>query len=587
MADRLPISGATTPEGESTPETLLDLLDAAFRRHADRPALGLWRDDGSTSTWTYRELDRRSRLAAWRLRVQLGLQPGDRILTWSPSAPALPAAYIGAMRAGLILVPLDVRMSPAAIQAIIGRAEPRHLVLGTGQDAPDPGPAGLAHFPTTVVDALSSDPGAAPADGATPFPFDWEDRLAAWPRPRPEDIWDLVFTSGTTGTPKGVMVAHDNLLATIEAINRVIPPLDHRIVSVLPLSHLFEQAIGLIYALSVGADILYVRSRHPRVLFEALGAHRVTSMIVVPQVLDLFWSAIEREANRTRQRAMFDRVRRIARHLPYPFRRRLFRSVHRRLGGGLSLFVSSGAFLPPALQQAWEDLGVTVLQGYGSTENGFGTCTTREDHGLGTVGRPMPPVELRIAGDGEVLFAGPTLFKGYWHDPESTAVAIDPDGWYHTGDIGHLDPRGRLILSGRTKDRIVLPNGFKVYPEDMENALRVAGLRDAVVVETKPGRIEAVVLRHEAEAEARRRADEAAARAFVDAAVRAANASLGPQQRIAAWRFWPEDDFPRTHTLKIRRDPIRAWAQGDPDGPGPARASGIPVGAPQDVSPGR
>src|SRR6185503_3772781 len=106
-----------------------------------------------------------------------------------------------------------------------------------------------------------------------------------------------------------------------------------------------------------------------------------------------------------------------------------------------------------------------------------------------------------IGEDGEVLFRGPTLFKGYWQDPDSTARAIDPDGWYHTGDIGHLDPAGRLVLSGRTKDRIVLPNGFKVYPEDLENALRVAGLRDAVVVETAPGRIEAVVLRSAADAE--------------------------------------------------------------------------------------
>jgi len=554
MVDHREIDGASgggEAAERAVPSTLLDLLDDAFRRYADRSALGLWHDDGTTTSWTYRELDRRSRLAAWRLRERLDLQPGDRILTWSPSGPGLPAAYIGAMRAGLILVPLDLRMSPDAIHGIVNRAEPRHLILGTGHDAPDPGTAGLAAFPTTTVDELVADP-----DGT--MPADWQERVDAWPRPRPEDIWDLIFTSGTTGTPKGVMIAHDNLLATMAAINRVIPPLDHRVISVLPLSHLFEQAIGLIYALSVGADILYVRSRNPRVLFAALQAHRVTSMIVVPQVLDLFWTAIEREADRSGRRGLFDRLRGIARRLPYPVRRILFRSVHRRLGGSLSLFVSSGAFLPPALQQAWEDLGVIVVQGYGSSENGFGTCTTPQDHGLGTVGRPMPPVELRVADDGEVLFRGPTLFKGYWRDPEATARTTDDDGWYHTGDIGHLDPAGRLILSGRTKDRIVLPNGFKVYPEDLENALRIAGVRDGIVVETAPGRIEAVVLLRGVAA-----GDAAAAKPLIDAAVRAANASLGPQQRIVGWRLWPEDDFPRTHTLKIRRDPIRAWAAGE------------------------
>jgi len=529
-------------------ETLLDLLDDAFRRYADRPALGLWHDDGTATTWTYAELDRRSRLAAWRLR-ELGLQPGDRIMTWSPSEPALPAVYFGAMRAGLILVPLDLRMTADAIAGIVASAEPRRLILGTGRVAPDPAAGGLAGFPTTTVADLVADPDDA-------MPADWSATVAAWPRPRPEDIWDLIFTSGTTGAPKGVMVAHDNLLATIDAIGHVIPPLEHRIVSVLPLSHLFEQAIGLIYALSVGADILYVRSRNPRVLFEALRAHRVTSMIAVPQVLDLFWNAIEREADRSGRRAAFDRLRAIARRLPYRLRRLVFRSVHGRLGGGLGLFVSSGAFLPPALQQAWEDLGVVVVQGYGSTENGFGTCTTPRDHGLGTVGRAMPPVELAIAGDGEVLFRGPTLFKGYWRDPEATARAIDPDGWYHTGDMGRLDTACRLILSGRTKDRIVLPNGFNVYPEDIENALRIAGIRDAIAVETAPGRIEAVVLLDGAGAP-----DEAAAKPIVEQAVRAANAALGPQQRIAGWRLWPDDDFPRTHTLKIRRDPVRAWAE--------------------------
>jgi long-chain acyl-CoA synthetase len=540
--------------------TLLDLIDDAVARFADRPALGLWHDDGTRTTWTYRELDRRSRLAAWRLRHELGLQPGDRVLTWSPSAPELPAAYFGAMRAGLILVPLDLRMSSDAIAGVVARAEPRHLILGTGRDAPDPATANLAEFPTTTTDALSAEP-----DPAT-FPPDWQTQLDAWPRPKPEDVWDLIYTSGTTGSPKGVMVAHDNLLATLAAIDHVIPPLDHRILSVLPLSHLFEQAIGLIYALSVGADILYVRSRNPRILFEALRSHRVTSMILVPQVLDLFWSAIEREAERSGRAKAFERLRRIARRLPYRVRRLVFRSVHQRLGGGLSLFVSSGAFLPPALQQAWEDIGVVVIQGYGSSENGFGTCTTREDHGLGTVGRPMPPVELRIGDDGEVLFRGPTLFKGYWQDADATALAIDPDGWYHTGDIGHLDPDGRLVLSGRTKDRIVLPNGFKVYPEDIENALRIAGLRDTVVVETQPGRIEAVVLK----GSAGDGTDEAATKTAVDAGVRAANGTLGPNQRIAGWRLWPEDDFPRTHTLKVRRDPVRAWAT---DGASPSSAS--------------
>ncbi len=544
-------------------DTLLDLLADAVGRYGDRPALRLRGDDNTVTTWSYRELERRTRIAAWRLRA-VGLKPGERLLTWSPSTPDLAAVYFGAMRARLILVPLDLRMSPDAIEGIVAKSGAARLALGTGRDAPDPREARLADFPTTTIDALTADPDDT-------LPADWEAQLNAWPPPTPDQIFELIFTSGTTGTPKGVMLAHSNVMASIDTFHRIIPPLEHRLVSLLPLSHLLEQSVGLYYALSVGADIQYVRSRNPRVIFQALREHRVTSMVVVPQILDLFWSAIEREIDRQGRTRLVERLRPIARRLPLGLRRLVFRSIHRQLGGGLRLFVSAGAFLPPALQQAWEDLGVIVLQGYGATETGTGACTTLEDHGLGTVGRPPAGVEMRLAADGEIQFRGPTVFKGYWQDPERTAEAFTPDGWYMSGDIGHYDPEGRLILSGRKKDIIVLPNGFNVYPEDIENALRIAGIRDSVILETKPGRIEAIVLApgthgipNAGDPPSRRPegvgGDADATRTAIDRAVKAANASLGANQHIAGWRLWPDTDFPRTHTLKVRRDRVRAWA---------------------------
>jgi long-chain acyl-CoA synthetase len=532
------------------PLTLIDLLERSVTRFGARPALGLRLDDGSTSQWTYRDLERRARIAAWRLRA-LDLEPGDRILTWGPSSPEIPAAYFGAMHARLVIVPLDIRMSTEAVQTVVRASGARHLILGTGRDAPDPGEAGLADFPTTTFEDLSAEP--TPDDPM--FPPDWEARQAAWKRPTSDEVFQLIFTSGTTGTPKGVMLTHDNVAASIESFHHIVPPMDHRLVSLLPLSHLLEQAVGLYYALDVGAHILYVRSRNPRVVFDSLREHRVTSMVVVPQVLDLFWSAVEREIDKRGRRAAVDRLRGIARHLPFAARRVLFRSIHQQLGGHLRLFLSSGAFLPPALQAAWEDLGVTVLQGYGATETGTGACTTLDDHGPGTVGRAPEGIEMRIADTGEVQFHGRSVFAGYWNAPELTAAAFTDDGWYQTGDLGHLDSEGRLILSGRIRDMIVLPNGFNVYPEDIENALRIAGVRDAVVVETEPGRIEAVVLALDGE-------EPTATQARVDAAVKSANRTLGPNQRIAGWRQWPTGDFPRTHTLKIKRDPVRRWAAG-------------------------
>jgi long-chain acyl-CoA synthetase len=172
---------------------------------------------------------------------------------------------------------------------------------------------------------------------------------------------------------------------------------------------------------------------------------------------------------------------------------------------------------------------------------------------------------MRIVEDGEIQFRGPTLFKGYWEDPEATRAAYTEDGWYRTGDLGRLDAKGRLVLHGRKRDMIVLPNGFNVFPEDIEIELREAGIRDSVVLETEPGRIEAVCLAPAVPIGGSAPSDEQV-RETIAAAVKRANAALGPNQRIAGWRLWPEADFPRTHTLKIKRDPVRAWAKTTPAG---------------------
>ena len=541
-------------------DSLLDIIDQGEQRYGDRPSFGMRSDDGSTEHWTYRELNRRSRIVAWRLHA-LGLQPGDRILTWAPSSPAVPALYFGAMRARVAYVPLDLHMSPGAIERIAVRADTRRLVLGRGRDAADPSTANLERFPTSYAEDLAGEPDAS-------FPDDWEEQVKAWPRPTRDEICEIVFTSGTTGEPKGVVLTHGNLIGTLDAAHNLLPEQEHRAVSLLPLSHLLEQVATVYYAMSVGAHVLYIRSRNPRVLFEAIRDHRTTSLVLVPQIMDLFWSAIETEVERRGRTRSFGRLRRIARRLPYPARRWLFRSVHRQFGGSLNLIVSAAAFLPPALQQAWEDLGVVVMQGYGATECGVTSATSQRDHGLGTVGRTIRPVKVKLADDGEILVSWPTLFSGYWRDPVTTAASFTEDGWYRTGDIGRHDKSDHLVLMGRKKDIIVLPNGLNVYPEDVENALRTAGIRDAVVMETRPGRIEAVVLApgapvlpqggdvaspHPPELH-----DPEKIRARIGEMIREANATLAVHQRIAAWRMWPDADFPRTHTLKVQRDRVRA-----------------------------
>lgn len=559
-------------------QSLLDLLDDAAERWAGRRQLALRTDDGLTLPWSARELRHRARLAAWRMRA-LGLQPGDRLLTWSPATPALSAIYFGAMYAGVVVVPLDLRMAPEVLRRIADSAEAQWLAIGTGFDAPDAAAGGLAHLDIRTVESLSADPPHQRADATDeggidePIPDDWEAQLDAWARPDRDTLFEVIYTSGTTGMPKGVMLKHGTILSTLEAIAKILPHRHHRTVSLLPASHLFDQAPVLFFGTMIGADILYLRSRTPKVIFEALAEHRVTTMVVVPQLLQLFWNGIEREVKRQGREKLFTRSLSIARFLPYWLRRLLFRRVHARLGGQLRLFISAAAFLPAQLQQNWERVGVVVLQGYGATECGPAAATREQDHPTGTVGKTVAPVELRLAeGTNEILVGGPTLFSGYWQDPAATAAAV-VDGWYHTGDVGRFDERGNLVLMGRTRNIIVLPNGLNVFPEDIENVLEQVGLPHSVVVETAPGRIEAVVLspdappvitpNNPAPKPPATSEEEAALDARIDGLIKQANRRLGQHQRIDAWRLWPEADFPRTHTLKIRRNAVRDWVGAD------------------------
>ena len=353
------------------------------------------------------------------------------------------------------------------------------------------------------------------------------------------------------------MLAHDNVVASVESFHRMIPPMEHRIVSLLPLSHLLEQSVGLYYALSVGADILYVRSRNPRVIFDALRDHRVTSMVVVPQVLDLFWSAIEREVAKRGRETAFERLRG---DRPAAADRLAAAPVRQRPQAARAATSGCSCRPAPSCRRRSSRAGRT-------SASRSSRATARPRPGRAAARRSTTTasarsaarrtgIEMRIVEDGEIQFRGPTVFRGYWKNPTATAEAFTDDGWYRTGDIGHLDPAGRLILSGRKRDMIVLPNGFNVYPEDIENALRIAGIRDSVVLETEPGRIEAVVLGSATGPPGAgavgcgRRDDPAAVRERLDAAVKAANATLGPNQRIAGWRLWPDEDFPRTHTSR-------------------------------------
>ena len=517
----------TTEAADGEPRTLWEFIERTVARHGEAPALAL-RDAEPEIRWSYRDLAREIDKAAGHLAAR-GIGRGDRVLFWGANRPQWGAAFFALFRLGAVVVPLDYRSAPDFIQRVAEKTRPKALLVDRALSEgfkPEVGPR-------ILVEELSDEAGAA-AD------------LPAH-EGGPDDVVEIVFTSGTTGEPKGVMITNRNLLANVRAIDRVIQIHPYyRLVSLLPLSHLFEQ-IALVVVVGAGASTVYLQSLRPASIMEAIRQERATCMIAVPQVLDLFLSGIEREVRRAGKQKQWELLHRVARRLPFGLRKYLFRPLHEKLGGRFEFFVSGGAALDPELGQRWENMGIKVLQGYGTTEAAPAVAATRlDDRSMETVGWSVEGIELKLAPDGEVLIRGPQLTPGYWENPEATAAAFE-DGWYHTGDLGELDRRGRLRLRGRKKNMIALANGLNVYPEDVESALRLSpAVKDAVVVGLKRGRadidVHAVLVMHEPG-----RAEEV---------VKAANRRLAPHQQIRGHTVWPEEDFPRTLTMKPRRPPI-------------------------------
>jgi len=218
--------------------------------------------------------------------------------------------------------------------------------------------------------------------------------------------------------------------------------------------------------------------------------------------------------------------------------------VHKRFGGHFRFFVSGGAYLPPKLAERWENMGFRVLQGYGATEcSPIISATPFHEHILDSVGKPLDKVEVRLAEDGEILVHGPNVAQGYWKNPDATAASFK-NGWYYTGDLGYLDEKNNLYLKGRKKNLIVLANGLNVYPEDIENVLQANPLvKDAAVfglMENGQGpEVHAVLLMDNPD--------------NAKSVIQQSNKQLASHQQIRRFTVWPETDFPRTHTLKVKR----------------------------------
>src|SRR5205823_6706226 len=306
-----------------------------------------------------------------------------------------------------------------------------------------------------------------------------------------QDALEIVFTSGTTAEPKGVVISHGNVLANVSPLEeqmrpylkyeRFVHPI--RFLNLLPLSHVFGQFLGMYLPSMLSGSIFFQDSLKPTEVVASIRRERISVLVLVPRVLQSLRTEIERDLEDPGKLESFRKKYNQAEGKHFLQRWWIFRRIHRQFGWKFWAFISGGAALDRDTEEFWRRLGFAVIQGYGLTET---TSLISVNHpfktGKGSIGKVLAGREVKLASDGEILVRGSGVASGYWSDAELQPV-LSPGGWYHTGDIGELDAEGNLFFKGRKKEVIVTPAGMNVYPEDLERALRnQQQVKDAVAV---------------------------------------------------------------------------------------------------------
>ena len=502
-------------------ETLIDFFNDFAS--IDKPFL-IYDDGFRVETYTYAQTAVQSRAFEAYLQGR-SIRPNDKIIIYCENRPEWLFALWGATLAGVVVVPIDFRSSPAFVDRIKG-----------------------------IVDAKLVYTGG---------PFDSGGRE---PQPSPpissETVAEIIFTSGATAEPKGVVITHGNVMANIVPVELEVikyrkygkPFSPIRFLNLLPLSHMFGQAMATHIPPMLPGVVVFMRGYNPVEIIHQIHSRRISVLVSVPKILEILREYIVRR---------FPELE----NLPdtkshWPFKWWKYRKVHRLIGWKFWSFIVGAAPLPPDLEAFWSKLGFLVIQGYGLTETAPIVTLNHPFHARqGSVGSPIAGVEVKIAPDGEIVVRGPNVTKGYYNAPAETESAFE-NGWFHTGDIGELDKDGRLSILGRKKEMIVTPEGLNVFPSDVEQVLnRIPGVRDSAVIGTD--RVHAVLILDP--------------RVDKDAVVQKANNELADYQKIRSSSIWPHGKFPRTEgTGKLKHHEI---AKGTPP---PAHGSKVDMSVPLD-----
>jgi long-chain acyl-CoA synthetase len=505
------------------------------RHHGTQNAVVVHRGNRQYIT-TYAELARLSERVAAEL-MRRGINIGDRVVLWGQNSGEWVAAFFGCVLRGVLVVPLDATGAIDFAQRVIADTSPRLLIGDRSLLSRLAAPA--TDIPSIALEDLAASLPMPPFEGALQ-----EASLGL------DTPLQILFTSGTTSEPKGIVHTHRNVLASLEPIERemqkylryerIFHPL--RFLHTLPLSHVFGQFMGLWIPPLLAAEVHFEnRLQAPRLL-ELIRSNRISVLAAVPRVLSLLKSHLESIFPGLPARLETSRGQRIW-HRWWSFRRE-----HRAFGLKFWAFVCGGASLPPPVERFWNDLGFALIQGYGMTETAALITLNHPFHvGQGTISKPLPGRDIRIAADGELLVRGEIVASAGWRNGR---MQERHDPWLATGDLVEKDHDGQLHFRGRKSETIVTSAGLNIHPEDVEEALnRQPGVQASVVVplETPDDTVAVAVLIF--------RGNPAQAQAAIDAA----NLNLAEYQRVRLWKLWPQLDFPRTAIGKIQRLKIAQW----------------------------
>lgn len=551
--------------------TIQDILETINKKYGNVTALQMREEDGSYRKFSYLELGRRAVDVSSAL-IKLGIQKNDRIAILSESRPEWVIAGFGIISCAAIIVPIDVKLSEKEIQFILEDSQAKCVFVSEKYFATVDN---LKTILARTTDIIAFDD-VKHRDVILFKNLKIEHGQKKYNPIHPEDTALIVYTSGTAGAAKGVQLSYKNLLFQVITLTEIVHyNKEEQFLSILPLNHMLELTGGLIAPLYAGSCITYCDTLKTAALAAIMKETHTTAMICVPLVLKMFHDGIMRKVQKLSlvKQKIFRRLFALSKLLlKFHIRagKAFFASVHEEFGGRLRLFLSGGAPLNMEIELNLNALGFTVLQGYGLTETSpVISVNTYKHNRIGSVGIPLEGTQVKIlkendfAQDGEILTRGPHVMKGYYKNPEKTAEVIK-DGWFYTGDTGYFDRDGFLHISGRLRNLIVLGDGKKVYPEEVEEVIGNSPYIKEICVLSRNAaegahqgyeEVYAVIVPNFDIFEQNEKNNEQKIKERISSEITRLNENLAEYKRIMDFEIWREE-FPKTTSKKIKRKVI-------------------------------